>query len=79
MRKILRKFDPNFQHYVKKIEAQAKRCFSYKKTCIEKIKCTHKPDKFSWFLVISLEDPSTSNSSKDQLDNTGSVGNITTY
>ena len=47
--------------------------------CIEKIKCTHTPDKFSWFLVISLEDPSTSNSSKDQLDNTGAVGNITTY
>ena len=47
--------------------------------CIEKIKCTHKPDKFSWFLVISLEDPSTSNSSKDQLDNTGAAGNITTY
>ena len=29
---MLRKFQPNFQHYVKKIEAQAKRWFSYKKT-----------------------------------------------
>ena len=47
--------------------------------CIEIIKCTHMPDKFSWFLVISLEDLSASNCSKDQLDNTGAVGNITTY
>ena len=31
VRKILRKFQPNFQHYVKKIEAQAKKWFSYKK------------------------------------------------
>ena len=37
LRKILRKFQPNFQHYVKKTEAQAKKkWFSYKnkKTCI---------------------------------------------
>ena len=31
LRKILRKFQPNFWHYVKKIEAQAKKWFSYKK------------------------------------------------
>ena len=29
--KILRKFQPNFQHYVKKIVAQAKKWFSYEK------------------------------------------------
>ena len=29
LRKILRKFQPNFQYYVKKIEAQAKNWFSY--------------------------------------------------
>ena len=33
LRKILRKPQPNFQHYVKEIEAQAKKWFSYKKTC----------------------------------------------
>ena len=32
--KILRKSQPNFQRYVKKIEAQAKKWFSYeRKTC----------------------------------------------
>ena len=32
---MLRKSLPNFQHYIKKIEAQAKKWFSYKKkTCI---------------------------------------------
>ena len=31
LRKVLRKFQPNFWHYVKKIEAQAKKWFSYKK------------------------------------------------
>ena len=31
LRKILRKSQPDFQHYVKKIEAQAKKWFSYKK------------------------------------------------
>ena len=31
LRKILRKFQPNFQYYVKKIEAQAKKLFSYTK------------------------------------------------
>ena len=31
LRKILGKFQPNFQHYVKKIEAQVKKWFSYKK------------------------------------------------
>ena len=31
LRKISTKFQPNFQHYVKKIEAQAKKWFSYKK------------------------------------------------
>ena len=34
LRKILRKSQPNFQHYVKKIEAEAEKWFSYKKTCI---------------------------------------------
>ena len=36
LRKILRKFQPNFQHYVKKIEAQAKKWFSYKKRVSQK-------------------------------------------
>ena len=31
---MLRKSRPNFQHYVKKIEAKAKKGFSYEKTCI---------------------------------------------
>ena len=31
LRKILRKSQPNFQHYVKKIEVQGKNWFSYKK------------------------------------------------
>ena len=31
LRKILRKIQPNFEHYVKKIEIQAKKWFSYKK------------------------------------------------
>ena len=31
LRKVLRKFQPNFWRYVKKIEAQAKKWFSYKK------------------------------------------------
>ena len=31
--KILRKPPPNFQHYVKKMEAETKKWFSYKKTC----------------------------------------------
>ena len=31
LRKILRKFQPNFQHYVKKIEAKAKNGFLIKK------------------------------------------------
>ena len=31
LRKILRAFQPNFYHYVKKIDAQAKKWFSYKK------------------------------------------------
>ena len=31
IRKILRKSQPNFQDYVKKIEALAKKLFSYKK------------------------------------------------
>ena len=64
---------------LRKLSLRQINVFLIKKTCIENIKCTHKPDKFSRFLVISLEDPSTSNSSKDQLDNTGAVGNITTY
>ena len=34
LRKILRKFQPNFQHYVKKIEPQAKKWFTY--ICKEK-------------------------------------------
>ena len=35
LRKILRTFQPNFYHYVKKIDAQAKKWFSYKKNpCI---------------------------------------------
>ena len=33
-RKILRKSHPNFQHYIKKIEAQAKNGFLIKKMCI---------------------------------------------
>ena len=37
LRKILRKFQPNFQHYAKKIEAQAKKWFSYKKNVISVI------------------------------------------
>ena len=32
LRQMLRKSQPNFQHYVKKIEAQEKKWFSYKKT-----------------------------------------------
>ena len=37
LRKKLRKTQPNFQHYVKKIEARAKKWFSYKKkTCVQK-------------------------------------------
>ena len=31
VKKILRTFQPNFYHYVKKIEAQAKKWFSYSK------------------------------------------------
>ena len=31
LRKVLRKFQPNFWHYAKKIEAQVKKWFSYKK------------------------------------------------
>ena len=31
LRKILRKSQPNFKHHVKKIEAQVKKCFFYKK------------------------------------------------
>ena len=31
LRKILRKCQPNFWHYVKEIEAQVKKLFSYKK------------------------------------------------
>ena len=38
LRKILRKFQPDFWHYVKKIEAQAKNGFLIKKTCILKRK-----------------------------------------
>ena len=37
LRKIFRKFQPNFYHCVKKIESQAKKWFSYKKTCISKL------------------------------------------
>ena len=32
-RKILRKSQPGLKHYVKKIEAQTKKWFSYEKTC----------------------------------------------
>ena len=31
---MLRKSQPDFQHYVKKIEAQVQKCSSHKKTCI---------------------------------------------
>ena len=34
LRKILSKFQPNFQHYVKKIETQAKKWFSYKEKSV---------------------------------------------
>ena len=34
LRKILRKSQPNFQHYVKKVETKAKKWFSYKKSFI---------------------------------------------
>ena len=33
VKKKFRKSQPYFQHYVQKIEAQAKKWFSYKKTC----------------------------------------------
>ena len=33
VKKTLRKFQPNSQYYVKKIEAQSKEWFSYKKAC----------------------------------------------
>ena len=39
LRKILRKSQPNFQHQVKKIEAQAKKWFSKKKKIIQKFGC----------------------------------------
>ena len=32
--KVKRNIEPNFQHYGKKIEVQAKQWFSYKKKCI---------------------------------------------
>ena len=38
LRKILRKSQPDFWHYIKKIEAQAKNGFLIKKTCILKRK-----------------------------------------
>ena len=38
LRKKLRKTQPNFQHYVKKIEARAKKWFSYKKKRVYKKK-----------------------------------------
>ena len=31
---MLRKSQPNFQHYIKKIEAQTKKWFSYKKKLV---------------------------------------------
>ena len=34
LRKILRKSQPNFKHYVKKIEAQAEKLFSNGKKCM---------------------------------------------
>ena len=34
LKKVLRKSQPDFYRCVKKIEAQAKKCFSYKKTCM---------------------------------------------
>ena len=36
---MLRKSHPNFQHYVKKIKAQAKKWFSYKKVQSEYLFC----------------------------------------
>ena len=35
LRKILRKSQPNFKHHVKKIEAQVKKCFFYKKKRVD--------------------------------------------
>ena len=54
--KILRKFQPNFQNYVKKIEAWAKKQFSYKKTCqkLEKQKMNKKSTLFKKFLELNL-------------------------
>ena len=34
LKNSIKKSQPNLYHYVKKIEAQAKKWFSYKKTCI---------------------------------------------
>ena len=54
--KILRKFQPNFQNYVKKIEAWSKKQFSYKKTCkkLEKQKMNKKSTLFKKFLELNL-------------------------
>ena len=57
LRKILRKFQPNFQHYFKKIEAQAKKLFPLKKkrvVFIEFLKSLKTQGHISDFLVFGV-------------------------